>query len=128
MKKLIHSMSAIRLHHLAVVAFGDFLNRVAVVAEQSARFHHCDCGVETLPGGFDDADVVRVLGRGGADVVGFVEVAVEAAVVEGDVYVEDVAVLERAVVGDAVADYFVDAGADGFGEVVIVEGGGVCLL
>ena len=44
----------------------------------------------------------------------------EAAVVEGDVDVEDVAVDEDAVVGDAVADDFVEGGADGFGEVAVV--------
>lgn len=50
-----------------------------------------------------------------------------AAVIEGDVEVEDVAIEEDARVGDAVADYFVGGGADGFGEGVIVEGGGVGL-
>ena len=44
----------------------------------------------------------------------------EAAVVERDVDVEDVAVDEGAVVGNAVADDFVGAGADGFGEVAVV--------
>ena len=46
----------------------------------------------------------------------------EAVVVEGYVEVEDVAVEEEARVGDAVADYFVDGGAEGFGEAVIIEG------
>jgi hypothetical protein len=64
---------------------------------------------------------------GFADVVGLVQVAVEAAVVEGYVDVEDVAVLEGALVRDAVADDFVGGGADGFGEVAVVEGGGVGL-
>lgn len=68
------------------------------------------------------------MGRGGrADVVGFIEVAVVAGVVEGHVEVEDVAVEEDARVGDAVADYFVGGGADGFGEGVVVEGRGVGL-
>ena len=44
----------------------------------------------------------------------------EAVVVEGDVEVDDVAFEEEALVGDAVADYFVDGGADGFGEVDVV--------
>ena len=44
----------------------------------------------------------------------------EAVVVEGYVDVEDVAVLQGSVVGDAVADDFVDGGADGFGEEVVV--------
>jgi hypothetical protein len=49
----------------------------------------------------------------------------EAAVVEGDVDVEDVAVLEGALVGDAVADDFVDGCADRFGEVAVVQRGRV---
>lgn len=50
-----------------------------------------------------------------------------AAMVEGDVKVDDVAVEEDAGVGDAMADYFVGRGADGFREGVVVEGGGVGL-
>jgi hypothetical protein len=46
------------------------------------------------------------------DVVRLVQITVEAAVVEGDVNVEDVAVLQRALVRDAVADDFVDGCAD----------------
>ena len=50
-----------------------------------------------------------------------------AAVVEGDVEIDNIAVEEDAGVGDAVADYFVDGCADGFGEFPVVEGGGVGL-
>jgi hypothetical protein len=45
---------------------------------------------------------------------------VEAAVVERHVNVEDVAVEEDSVVGNAVADDFVGRGADGFGEFAVV--------
>jgi hypothetical protein len=45
---------------------------------------------------------------------------VVAAVVEGYVNIYYVTVLEGTVVGDAVADDFVDRGADGFREVVVV--------
>ena len=44
----------------------------------------------------------------------------EAFVVEGYVYVYDVAVFKGALVGDPVADDFVDGCADGFGEVAVV--------
>ncbi len=50
-----------------------------------------------------------------------------AAMVEGDIEIDNIAVEEDAGVGDAVADYFVGRGADGFGEGVVVEGGGVGL-
>jgi hypothetical protein len=45
---------------------------------------------------------------------------VETAVVEGDVEVEDVAVEEDALVGDAVTYYFVGGCADGFRKVDVV--------
>lgn len=49
------------------------------------------------------------------------------AVKERDVEIEDVAVEEDTGVGDAVTDYFVGGGADGFGKVVVVKRGGVGL-
>jgi hypothetical protein len=67
---------------LAAVGFGDPLDRVAVVAEQSTGFHELDCFVKAVAGGFDYADIVWILGSRRADVVGFVKVRVEAAVVE----------------------------------------------
>lgn len=51
-----------------------------------------------------------------------------AVVVEGDVEVKDVAVKEDAGVGDAVTDDFVSGGADGFGEVHVIERGGIGLV
>lgn len=49
----------------------------------------------------------------------------EPVVVERDINIDDVAVLERAPVGNAVADDLVDGGADGLREVVVVQRGGV---
>ena len=118
-EELVNTMAHICLHHLAVLRLGVFFDRVAVIAEQRPGFHERDGFVETAARGLDDAHAVGVLG-GAADVVGFVQVAVEAAVVEGDVDVEDVAIDEDAVVRDAVADDFVERGADGFGEVTVI--------
>lgn len=120
-------MSAVCFDNAAVSALGVFLNYAAGVAEGHAWFDELDCFVEAFAGGFDDADGGRVGAGLFAYVVCFVEVAVEAVVVEGDVEVDDVAFEEDALVGDAVADNFVDGGADGFGEVDVVEGGGVGL-
>jgi hypothetical protein len=106
-EELVDAVAAVSFHDAAVVALGKFLDRVAVVAEERAGFHQFDGFFQAVARGFDDAHAVGVL-RGAADVVGFVEVAVEAAVVEGHVDVEDVAILEGALVGDAVADDFVD--------------------
>ena len=123
---LVDAVAAVGLDDAAVVALGDLLDRVAVVAEERAGLDKLDRLGEAVARGLDDAHGVRVL-VGFADVVGLVQVAVEAAVVEGDVDVEDVAVLKGALVGDAVADYFVGRGADGLGEVAVVEWRGVRL-
>ena len=120
-------MSTIRFDDTAASALGVFFNHPSGVAEGHAWFDELDGFVEAFAGGFDDADGGRVGAGLLAYVVCFVEVAVEAVVVEGDVEVDDVAFEEDALVGDAVADYFVDGGADGFGEVDVVEGGGVGL-
>jgi hypothetical protein len=56
-----------------------------------------------------------------ADEERLVRVAVDSADVGGDVDVDDVAVRERPVVGDAVADDVVDAAAQGLGEAAIAE-------
>src|SRR6478609_633808 len=60
-----------------------------------------------------------------ADEVGRVGVAVDAVDVGRDVDVDDVAVLERPRVGDAVADDLVDARAHGLREALVAEGRGV---
>ena len=113
-------MSAVSFNDATVSTFGVFFDDGAGVAEGHAGFDEFDGFVEAFAGGFDDADGGGVGAGERADVVCFVEVAVETVVVEGDVEVDDVAFEEEALVGDAVADYFVDGGADGFGEVDVV--------
>ena len=104
----------------AFLGFGVLFDRVAGFAEGHAGLHELDGFGQALAGAFDDADGGGVRERFGAHVVGFVQVGVEAAVVEGDVEVEDVAVEQQPVVGDAVANDFVGGGAEGFGEAVVV--------
>ena len=120
MKQTIHPMAAVCFDDAATSTFGVFFNHGARVAESHARFDELDGFVEAFAGGFDDADGGRVRAGKWAYVVCFVEVTVEAVVVEGDVEVDDVAFEEDALVGDAVADYFVDGCADGFGKVDVV--------
>ena len=120
MEEIVDAVAAVCFNDAAVLAFSVFFDDGARVAEGHARFDEGDGLVEAFAGGFDDADGGGVGAGEGADVVGFVEVAVEAGVVEGDVEVDDVAFEEETLVGDAVADYFVDGGADGFGEVDVV--------
>ena len=127
MEQRVDPVPAVRTYDAAFLGLGVFLDDVAGVAEGHAGFYDRDGLVETLSCSFDYADVVSVEGGGGADIVGFIEVSVEAIVVEGYVEVEDVAVEEEAGVGDAVADYFVNGGTEGFRKAIVVEGGRVGL-
>ncbi len=120
MEQTIHSMSAVRFNDAAASALGVFFDHGARVSEGHARFDELDGFVEAFAGGFDDADGGRIRAGKLAYVVCFVEVAVEAVVVEGDVEVDDIAFEEEALVGDAMADYFVDGGADRFREVDVI--------
>lgn len=119
-EELVDAVAAVGFDDGAVAGFGVFFNGAAGLAEEHAGLDEFDGFGEAFAGGFDDADGVAVGEGFGADIVGFIKVAVEAAVVEGDVEVEDVAAEKDALVGDAVADYFVGGGADGFGEVDVV--------
>lgn len=120
MELRVYAVTDVCLYGTAAFGLCVRFNYVAVVAEQSAWFGERDGVVETLAGGFDHADGVRICGCG-TDVVGLIDVAVEAAVVEGDVQIYNVAVFEHTLVRDAVADDFVDGRADRLGKVVVVE-------
>lgn len=119
-EELVDAVAAVGFNDGAVAGFSVFFDGAAGFAEEHAGLDEFDGFGEAFAGGFDDADGIAVGEGFGADVVGFVEVAVETVVVEGDVEVEDVAVEEDAMVGDAVAYYFVDGCADGFGKVDVV--------
>src|SRR5690606_35796472 len=87
--------------------------------DRSSRGDGRDAAVEGLAGALDE---VTCLGCDVSHEEGRVEVTVHAVVVGGDVDVDDVAVDEGGVVGDAVADHFVDGGAARFGEATVSEG------
>lgn len=124
MEQLIDTVTAVGADNRAVPLFGELLDDVAGIAEEHAGLDEFDGGVEAVAGSFDNADGG---GGGRTDVVSFVEIAVEAAVVDGDVNVDNVAILEGSAVRDSVANDFVHACADGFRKVVVVERGGVGL-
>jgi hypothetical protein len=107
MEKLVDTVSTVRPDDTTVLALRMLLNDIAVLAEQSARLNHFDSLSQAFSGRFRHTYCVRVCQRLVTNVVCLVKVAVEAAVVEGYVDVEDVAVLEHSLVGNAVADDFV---------------------
>jgi len=85
---------------------------ISRIAELHSRLDDSDGFVEAFSRGLDYADGVGVGCCEGADIVCLIEVPMIAVVVEGHVDVDDISVLEEALVGDAVADYFIDGSAD----------------
>lgn len=127
MEELVDAMSAIGLHNLAVSLLGQLLNRVAVVAEQGAGFDKLDGFLQTVSRGLHDTDVVWILCSGIADVVGLIQVSVEAAVVECNINVEDIAIFQRSVVRDTMTNDLVWTCADGLWEMAVVKWGWIGL-
>lgn len=119
-EQLIDPMTTVSRHNTTIPGLRLLGDYIARLLERHARLDNFYCFVEASAGGLDHADGVRICLCFIANIVGLVEVRVEAAVVEGDVDVDNVAVDEFALVGDAVADYFVDRSADGFGEFAVV--------
>lgn len=103
MEKLVDAMAAVGLDHAAVPLLGNFLDCVTIVSEESAGLDELDRLFETVTSRLDNTHAVRILVCL-ADVVCLVEIAVEAAMVKCNVDVKNVAVLQRALIGDTVAD------------------------
>lgn len=106
----------------AASGLGVRLNGIAELAEQRAGLNQLNGLLQTFTRRFSDADRVWVSLGPVAHIVCFVEVAVVPFVVQCNVEVYDIAVEQDALVGYPVADDFVHRSADGFGEVVVVEG------
>jgi len=119
LKDIADAVAAIVADNTHAMGMGIGLYGLADGADGEAWFD----GADALPEGFvGDADEVCGALINAAHGEGGVGVAVHTLEEEGDVDVEDVAVLEGAAVGDAVADDFIGGGADGFGKAAVVEG------
>lgn len=125
MEQAVDAVANVRLDDVALLRLGVLVDGGAKVAEEDTRFDHRDGVVQAGARRFDDTHRVGVVTGLLADVVCLVEVAVVAVVVEGDIDVQDVAVDEDALVGDAVADDFVDGSAYRFREVAVVQRRGI---
>lgn len=120
MKYRVDTVSTERSNHTAISFPRMRFNHIPISPEQRPRLDQLDRHVQTLPGCFDNPDGIGIRFRFVPDVVRLVEIAVVPAVVKRDVNIEDVTVHQHALVGDAVADDFVEGGADGFGEEIVV--------
>ena len=111
-------------HHRAALGRGESLDGRADVTDVGAGSDLLDADLQALAGHLDHVAGQRT---GGPHVEGHRGVAVKAVAprVDGrDIDVDDVAVLQYPLLRDAVADHFVDAGADALGETSVVQRGG----
>lgn len=125
MEQAVDAVADVRLDDVAFLRLGVLVDRSSEVAEEDAGLDHRNGVVQAGACCLNNTDGVGVVTSLLADVVCLVEVTVVAAVVEGDVDVEDVAVDQDALIGNAVADNFVKGGAYGFREVAVVQWRGV---
>ncbi|MCY1365116.1 hypothetical protein D9M69_519500 [compost metagenome] len=119
------AVAAVLADHRVAQLLGMFLDHFADVAQARARPDQLDALVHAFLG--HAAELVgpfRDLAHG-EHLAG---VAVVAVLDHRHIDVEDVAILERLVIGDAMADHVVDRGADRLGEALVVEGRGNGLL
>ncbi len=116
----VDAVAHVRSDDATAFGLGVFLDRVAKLAEQGARLHQLYGLREALPRSFCHTDRVRVSLGLVTDIVCLGEGAVVALVIERYVEIDDVTVEEDALVGDSMADNFVDRCADRLGEVVVV--------
>ena len=100
---------------------GEVINRLADVADPAARFDR----VNPFPEGFKRYlhEPPGFVGHF-PDEKSFRLVAVPAVDDGRQIHVDDVAVLQRAGIGNAVADDFVHAGANAFGKALVAQAGG----
>jgi len=118
---LADAVAAVLAHHGEVVGLGVFLDGVADIAQVNAGFHQLNAQHHAFV-----ADAAQALGENGrlADEEHLAGITVVAVFDDGDVDIDDVAVFQLFITGNAVADLVVHRGADGFGEAVVVERGG----
>jgi hypothetical protein len=104
--------------HRIAVGFGVALDRVGDIAHAVARFRLLDAQHHAFIG---DLNQLARLDRGLADQIHAAGVAVPAIDDHGHVNIDDIALVELLVAGDAVADNMVDRGAAAVRETAIAE-------
>ena len=121
-EKLVDAVSAVCPDNTATFTLCVLLDDVAVLAEKCTWLNDFDSLLQAFSRRFRHTYRIRVCQCLVTDIICLIKVTVETVVIECHINVEDVAVLEWSVVRDAVAYDFVGRGADGFGEVAVVEG------
>jgi len=122
MEEPVDAVAAICSYCAASLGFCIFLDNVAEFSQQNTRLDGLDSKIEALSRRLHHPDGIRIRLCLVSNVVCFVEVPVEALVVKGNVDVEDIAIHEHTLIGNAVADDFVGRRTYRLWEVVVIEG------
>lgn len=92
-EELVDTVAAVSLDDTAIAGLGVLLNHSSGVAEEHARLHQLNGLVQTFARSLHHAHRVRVRNSFVSDIVSLVDITVESLVVEGDIDIDDVAVL-----------------------------------
>jgi len=104
----VDSVTTVRLDGAAIPAFCMLFDDVAIVFVRSPRLDCVDRHCQTLSRCLDKSYSIRIRKRLVTNVICFIQITVVTAVVESYVDVDNVAILQYVVVGNTVADDFVD--------------------
>ena len=115
---LTDAMTAVFSNYRAPLLFGVLLDGVADITEVDSWLDHLDTYAHALIAYSTDSLGLK---RRFADQEHFTGVAVVAVFDDGDVDVDDIAVFETSVAGNAVAYLMIHRGANGFGKPMVVE-------
>ena len=106
-EELVDPMATVRLDDTAVSTFGVLLDHIARIAEEHARFDNLNGLVETFPCCLNNTNRIRVCVCLVADIIRFIQIPVEAFMIECDVEIEDVTIQQNSLIRYAMADDFV---------------------
>lgn len=120
-EQLVDAVTTVTLDHTAVPALCVLLNHISGVPEQHTGLNQLNRLVQAFPRGFHDLNGIWVCLGLVSNIVRLVDISVESFVVQRNVDVDDIAIFQWPLVGDPVADGFVDRSADRLGEVYIIE-------
>src|SRR5690606_38856909 len=113
MEHLADAVAAIVAHHAVAVGVGMFLDDLADITEVGAGANHGDTLIQALLGNAGQSgDPVGYL----ANMEHLAGVTVVAILDHSDIDIHRVAILQRLVVGNTMADHVIERGADGLGE------------
>lgn len=107
-EKLVDTVTTVRANDTAVLGLGVLLDNITEFADQSTWLNGLDGLIETFTSAFNYANVIRVSLGAIANVVRLVKIGMVPVVVQSDIDVENVTVEQDSLIGNAVANNFVD--------------------